>query len=1049
MKKLLKILTIAAAALLAVVIFTTCKQFLDDPEEFFSYWSAELVPIDYSIDKPTQTAGGASCVPSANDVKVTIKLHNPKNFRLVTPASSADVIRFPGLTTQPSHGNSNDYTLVQTANDKLELKYNATFLKDNELSNGDISPEITLVSTDGRRFGKNFSFNLKVNTPPPKPAAVLAKTTTSPATYVLCLQVPDMTEPVPGGLLHKDIAQIEINGTPYPLTVSGGDFVKPSDAHFITAVTQLAGYDTPPSGAWILYYDTGLAVGSAYQPYTVKLKDNKGLVSETLETGTARPQLPAETVTVTRGQQSTGSGLGGTTGDPIIINGETSAPEAQITIAHSTPGTTVHCEVQEIVGASSTGAVSQYDTNPVTASLGLAGEDEKLYKVKYHTDGTGYTPTSTTIKYYKVLKCHSVTFNANGGTFLSGSTLSVLVPHGTVAAAPSTPPTRAGYTLGSSWYKDQNCMPGQEWNFTTQITSDKQLYAKWIENPKVTLKVEDGAGGTLTCNYTDENGTSQTCTVSNSAGQTVRIKYKTGVTFNTTPTTGWKVASWTVSSGSFNSGGGTGVSASLNDVTADKTVTVKFYRTEITGTPGSSTAWRDLKRAVEDAPEGATIKIGGEIKATNDEGNKGEISINKKITIEAKTGTATLNADELNTIFSVMGNNKELTLKNLILKKGKGTGNGGGIFLYAGKVTLQNTNIENCSANNGGAIYAHGGTLTITGGVFRQNTAKTDGGAIYIKEGCNLTLNNVTIGGSTADANKAKNGGGICLTGIGTTGTMNGGKVSYNEAVRNDDVAQGGGIFIEKSASFTMNDGEISYNKSERTGGTAYGGGVCVSGENCSPDKRSKFIFKKGRIEMNTSGYGGGVMASDGGIFEMGGSYNNADTVIKGNSVKSSGGGVSVHGAMKMLSGTIEQNTANTQNSYSDGGGGIYLWWTPDGGITFDMSGGIIKNNNNSGTNSIGKGMLVSYGSGTVKMRMSGSAKIDTDNDVHLGAGAKITVDSPLSHNPAAQITPNTYNTSTQVLDGNAVSSQYTKFKVTPKPFQNWSITGSGYLTGP
>ncbi|MGI5110395.1 InlB B-repeat-containing protein, partial [Treponema socranskii] len=693
---------------------------------------------------------------------------------------------------------------------------------------------------------------------------------------------------------------------------------------------------------------------------------------------------------------------------------------------------------------------SQYDANPVIASLGLAGESEKLYKVKYHTDGTGYTPTSTTIKYYKVLKCHRVTFNANGGAYSDGTTSrTVLVPHNTAVAEPSgsNVPTKAGCYV-DGWYTEAACTT--QWNFSTQITGDKQLYAKWIENPKITLKVEDGAGGALTCNYTDENGTSQTCTVSNSTGQTVRIKYKTGVTFNATPTTGWKVASWTVFSGSFNSGGGTGMSASLNDVTADKTVTVKFYRSEITGTPGSSTAWRDLKRAVEDAPEGATIKIGGEIKATNDAGNNDKIRINNKITIEAKTGTATLNANELNIIFSVMGNDKELTLKNLILKKGKGTGSGSGIFLYAGKVTLQNTNIENCSATNGGAIYAYGGTLTITGGVFKENTAKTDGGAIYVKEGCNLTLNNVTIGGSTTDVNKAKNGGGICLTGIRTTGTMNGGKVSYNEAVRDDTTAQGGGIFIEKSASFTMNSGEISYNKSERTtSGTAYGGGVCVSGEGCSADNRSKFIFKKGRIERNTSGYGGGVMASEGGIFEMGGSYNDADTVIKGNSAKSSGGGVSVHGAMKMLSGTIELNTANIGNGFENGGGGIFLWWGFDGKITFDMSGGIIKNNNNSGSNSIGKGILVNSGSGTVKMRMSGSAKIHTSNNVYLSNGAKITVDDTLSNNPAAEITPKTYSTSTQVLGGSAVGTQHTKFQVTQVPGQTWSITGSGYLAGP
>ena len=489
MKKIFRILTITAV-LTAVVLIAACKQFLADPEEFFSYWSSELVPVDYSIDKPSQTIGGVPCVPSANDVTVTVKLKNPKNIKLVTPASSSDagrVIRFPGLSTQPTYGTY--YTLVQTANDKLELTYKPLFLKDYEWCTKDIGADITFVSTDGRPFNKKFYLKLKVNTPPPKPTAVLAQTNSASPTYVLCLEVPDMGVSVTGGKLHKDIAQIEINGTPYELTLNGTttDFVKPADTHFITAVTQLAGYPVPPSGNWVLYYDTQLPVGNAYRAYTVKLKDNKGLVSAVLETGTARPQLPAETVNITRGQRSTGSGLGGTTGDPIIINGETSAPEAQITI-QNIAGTTVHCEVQEIVGASSTGAVSQYDTNPVTATLGLNGTNEKLYKVKYHTDGTGYTPTSTTIKYYKVLKCHSVTFNANGGTFLSGSTLSVLVPHGTVAAAPSTPPTKTGYHV-DGWYTEAACTT--QWNFSTQtITGDKQLYAKWAPNSGTSYRVE-------------------------------------------------------------------------------------------------------------------------------------------------------------------------------------------------------------------------------------------------------------------------------------------------------------------------------------------------------------------------------------------------------------------------------------------------------------------------------------------------------------------------------------------------------------------------------
>jgi len=169
MKKIIKILTMVAAILSAALFFAGCKQFLEDPEDFFSYWVAEVMSTDYSIDKPQQmNKDGIPCIPSANDVTLTIKLRNPKNFTLVMPTSSADVIRFPGLTTQPTYGT--DYTLEQTPDKAaLKLTYKPGFLKAHEWSNGGIGPEITLISTDGRKFGKKFSLNLKADTAPPKP----------------------------------------------------------------------------------------------------------------------------------------------------------------------------------------------------------------------------------------------------------------------------------------------------------------------------------------------------------------------------------------------------------------------------------------------------------------------------------------------------------------------------------------------------------------------------------------------------------------------------------------------------------------------------------------------------------------------------------------------------------------------------------------------------------------------------------------------------------------------------------------------------------------
>ena len=64
---------------------------------------------------------------------------------------------------------------------------------------------------------------------------------------------------------------------------------------------------------------------------------------------------------------------------------------------------------------------------------------------------------------------------------------------------------------------------------------------------------------------------------------------------------------------------------------------------------------------------------------------------------------------------------------------------------------------------------------------------------------------------------------------------------------------------------------------------------------------------------------------------------------------------------------------------------------------------------------------------------------------------AKITLPGPLSQNPAARITPETYGTTTQVLEagtGVNLANEAGKFTVTPQtsPLQNWKVDSNGKL---
>ena len=326
----------AALSAVALLTITACKQFLEDPEDFFSYWAAEVMSTDYSIDKPQQmNKDGIPCVSSATDVTLTIKLRNPKNFTLVMPTSSADVIRFPGLTTQPTYGK--DYTLEQTPDKAaLKLTYKPGFLKAHEWSNGGIGPEITLMSVDGRKFGKKFSLNLKADTAPPKPFVTLAQTKIGQKYYVLCLKVPDMGETVTGGKLHKDMTHIEINGTKYELKINGGgtDFIKPADSAFIESTNveklPIPGADNPPTSAWVLYYQTDVKVEyGAEKNYTITLIDEQGLVSEELKP-TAKAEFPVFYVRGTDGYWYTDNVPGSVAGNDTSGDGSKEKPYATV-----------------------------------------------------------------------------------------------------------------------------------------------------------------------------------------------------------------------------------------------------------------------------------------------------------------------------------------------------------------------------------------------------------------------------------------------------------------------------------------------------------------------------------------------------------------------------------------------------------------------------------------------------------------------------------------------------------------------------------------------
>ena len=327
--------------------------------------------------------------------------------------------------------------------------------------------------------------------------------------------------------------------------------------------------------------------------------------------------------------------------------------------------------------------------------------------------------------------------------------------------------------------------------------------------------------------------------------------------------------------------------------------------------------------------------------------------------------------------------------------------NGGTIVLNSGAI-LQN----NKAAQFGSGILANN-RVNITmedGAIIRNNTNSNYelGGGILIGNSSTFTMNGGEISGNTANG-----GGGVAI--IGSTMVMNDGVISNNSTYRTSgqgsygagvyvaDYANSSGgdtLFTATPASFEMNGGKITGNKA-----LDYGGGVVTFPQY---SKKITININNGEISGNkVTGGSGGAVAAFFGVTEL----NIKGGTLTGNSAYQFGGGVFLYQATNVTisGGTISENKAlrggggvclregsavkqtggSIENNVAKVGGGIYSG-------TYTMTGGVIKDNNNSLTeaarlSTLGDGVFV----GTA-FNLGNDAEISTNNDVYLTAGDSI-----------------------------------------------------------
>ena len=279
------------------------------------------------------------------------------------------------------------------------------------------------------------------------------------------------------------------------------------------------------------------------------------------------------------------------------------------------------------------------------------------------------------------------------------------------------------------------------------------------------------------------------------------------------------------------------------------------------------TSWQGLQAAVDAARPGDTITVKNTLTA---DGLTSEISITKNLTIKGEGTSAVLDANEKHGIFKVLKGSDEvtLTLKDITLKKGKGT-KGAGVHVTGGSLELENVTITECKNNansgEGGAIYISSysnGRLWIKGSSKILSNTAEKGAGIYIHtdSGENKIEGSAEIRGNICQSNGK--GGGIYLY-KGKLVLKDNAKILNNESSVGID--GGGGVYISEHGTLTIKDScIIQGNKAKNSDGsviTGNGGGIYNSGN---------LIMEGGEIKDNEAKLGGAVYNN--GTFKISGS---------------------------------------------------------------------------------------------------------------------------------------------------------------------------------
>jgi parallel beta-helix repeat protein len=439
----------------------------------------------------------------------------------------------------------------------------------------------------------------------------------------------------------------------------------------------------------------------------------------------------------------------------------------------------------------------------------------------------------------------------------------------------------------------------------------------------------------------------------------------------------------------------------------------------------------------------------------------GEFSINDDLSIfTGGASSLTIDAGGLSRIFHIdttgfAGGSHNISISGLSLINGETANDGGALMIADGEhVSLSAMSISSShAAGSGGGVYAGNGVLNLTGVTLDSNSASgvlaSQGGGAIFNHGGTLTIDGTTslviISNNSADGT-AGSGGGIFST-AGTV-SITSANLAFNDANRagggievidgtvsltnvnliNNDAGSaapapgnGGGFHATGTANVMISGGSVFGNVASREGGGLWNStgtmtvskGTLIQGNTASGDAVDDGgggIFNNGGTVIVdgslapvviTSNYADGILGSGGGIFNNVGTITVQDSEITANEAERAGGGIedrnSTGTAITLTDVILDGNIVHGTDVTAPGnGGGLHV--TGSGGVL--ISGGTVSGNtaaleggglwNGLGTMTINNGTIIDSNTA------SGAAADDGGGGI-FNNGGTLTIDGTTS----------------------------------------------------